>query len=146
MIQQEAGISGNFKFHGNPLNLQVSMNFRGCRTKPGPKCSPKTSAARFVRPLRGAEVLVAVRGPSPGDGGEGKKKIALSKSVAEAASALWSKHINKSRGSVCEENVEGEILRREEIWTALNQSKIDWWRIPWRYRVYRLLVSDSSTR
>ena len=62
-----------WKFHGNPLNLQISMNFRGCRTKPRPKCVEKPSAARFARPLRGAEVLVAVRGPSPGEGG-GKNK------------------------------------------------------------------------
>ena len=61
-----------WKFHGNPLNLQISMNFRGCRTKPRPKCGKKPSAARFARPLRGVEVLVAVRGPSPGEGG-GKK-------------------------------------------------------------------------
>ena len=27
----------------------------------------------IVRPLRGAEVLVAVRGPSPGEGGRGNK-------------------------------------------------------------------------
>ena len=44
----------------------------GGRTKPGPKPGPKTGTARFAHPLRGAEVLVAVRGPSPGEGG-GKK-------------------------------------------------------------------------
>ena len=44
----------------------------GGRTKPGPKPGKKPSAARFAHPLRGAEVLVAVRGPSPGEG-EGKK-------------------------------------------------------------------------
>ena len=44
------------------------MNFRGCGKKP----VEKPGAARFARPLRGAEVLVAVRGPSPGEGG-GKK-------------------------------------------------------------------------
>ena len=36
------------------------------------KCSPKPGPARFAHPLRGAEVLVAVRGPSPGE--EGGKK------------------------------------------------------------------------
>ena len=41
----------------------------GGRTKPGPKPGKKPSAARFAHPLRGAEVLVAVRGPSPGEGG-----------------------------------------------------------------------------
>ena len=41
----------------------------GGRTKPRPKCVEKPSAARFAHPLRGAEVLVAVRGPSPGEGG-----------------------------------------------------------------------------
>ena len=46
----------------------------GGRTKPGPKPGPKTGTARFAHPLRGAEVLVAVRGPSPGEGG-GKKCI-----------------------------------------------------------------------
>ena len=37
--------------------------------KPGKKPGKKPSAARFAHPLRGAEVLVAVRGPSPGEGG-----------------------------------------------------------------------------
>ena len=46
----------------------MSMNFRGCRTKPGPKIRKDQAA----RPLTGADVLVAVRGPSPGEGG-GKK-------------------------------------------------------------------------
>ena len=46
----------------------------GAGTKPRPKCGKKPSAARFARPLRGAEVLVAVRGPSPGEGG-GKKRL-----------------------------------------------------------------------
>ena len=46
----------------------------GRRTKPRPKCSAKPGTARFARPLRGAEVLVAVRGPSPGEGG-GKKSM-----------------------------------------------------------------------
>ena len=44
----------------------------GGGTKPRPKPGQKPSAARFAHPLRGAEVLVAVRGPSPGKGG-GKK-------------------------------------------------------------------------
>ena len=48
------------------------MNFRGCGKKP----VEKPSAARFARPLRGAEVLVAVRGPSPGEGG-GKKRLVI---------------------------------------------------------------------
>ena len=41
----------------------------GGRTKPEAKPGPKTGTARFAHPLRGAEVLVAVRGPSPGEGG-----------------------------------------------------------------------------
>ena len=45
----------------------------GTGTKPGPKPGPKSGkkpgTARFARPLGGAEVLVAVRGPSPGEGG-----------------------------------------------------------------------------
>ena len=48
----------------------------GGRTKPRPKCVEKPSAARFAHPLRGAEVLVAVRGPSPGEGG-GKNQIQM---------------------------------------------------------------------
>ena len=36
--------------------------------KPVEKPGQKPSAARFAHPLRGAEVLVAVRGPSPGGG------------------------------------------------------------------------------
>ena len=46
----------------------------GGGTKPRPKPGPKTGAARFAHPLRGAEVLVAVRGPSPGEGGGKKRK------------------------------------------------------------------------
>ena len=46
----------------------------GGRTKPRPKCVEKPSAARFAHPLRGAEVLVAVRGPSPGEGGGKNEK------------------------------------------------------------------------
>ena len=45
------------------------MNFRGCRTKPGPKPSPKIGTDQAARPLAGGEVLVAVVGPSPGEGG-----------------------------------------------------------------------------
>ena len=45
------------------------MNFRGGRKKPGPKIRKDPAA----RPLAGAEVLVAVGGPSPPRGGEGKK-------------------------------------------------------------------------
>ena len=41
------------------------MNFRGCRTKPGLKIGEDQAA----RPLAGAEVLVAVVRPSPGEGG-----------------------------------------------------------------------------
>ena len=44
------------------------MNFRGCRTKPGPKIRKDQAA----RPLAGAEVLVAVGGPSPPSRGKGK--------------------------------------------------------------------------
>ena len=40
----------------------------------GTKPVEKPGAAQFARPLRGAEVLVAVRGPSPGEGG-GKKSM-----------------------------------------------------------------------
>ena len=43
------------------------MNFRGCRTKPGPKIRKDQAA----RPLAGAEVLVAVVGPTPPSKGEG---------------------------------------------------------------------------
>ena len=38
----------------------------------GTKPVEKPGAAQFARPLRGAEVLVAVRGPSPGPRGGGK--------------------------------------------------------------------------
>ena len=44
------------------------VEFSGGGKKPG----PKTGAARFARPLRGAEVLVAVVGPSPEFGGKEK--------------------------------------------------------------------------
>ena len=50
----------------------------GPGTKPGQKPGQKPSAAQFARPLRGAEVLVAVRGPSHGEGG-GKKKECVRK-------------------------------------------------------------------
>ena len=39
------------------------MNFMGYRKKPGPKPRPKSGKNQAARPLRGAEVLVAVRGP-----------------------------------------------------------------------------------
>jgi len=58
-----------WKFHGNPLNLQISMNFRGCRDKTQTQMREETRRRPIVLPLRGAEVLVAVRGPSPGEGG-----------------------------------------------------------------------------
>ena len=44
----------------------------GTGAKPVQKPVEKPGAARFAHPLLGAEVLVAVRGPSPGEGG-GKK-------------------------------------------------------------------------
>ena len=44
----------------------------GGGAKPVEKPGKKRGAGRFAHPLRGAEVLVAVRGPSPGEGG-GKK-------------------------------------------------------------------------
>ena len=44
------------------------MNFKGCRKKPGPNCGFSQAA----RPVGGAEVLVAVRGPSPLRGGREK--------------------------------------------------------------------------
>ena len=44
----------------------------GTGTKPGPKPGPKSGKNQAARPLRGAEVLVAVRGPSPGKGGREK--------------------------------------------------------------------------
>ena len=53
------------------------------RTQPSPKCG----AARFAHPLRGAEILVAVRGPSPGEGGgknvQSPKRKALKEQAAE---------------------------------------------------------------
>ena len=67
-----------WKFHGNPLNLQISvisMNFRGCRDKTRQETRIETQRRPVVLPLRGAEVLVAVRGPSPGEGGREKITI-----------------------------------------------------------------------
>ena len=55
--------------------LNIRTAGRGRRIKPSPKPEPKCSAARFVRPLGGAEVLVAVRGPSPGEGGRKKPSM-----------------------------------------------------------------------
>ena len=107
-----------WKFHGNPLNLQISMNFRGCRTKPGPKCGKKPSAARFARPLRSVEVLVAVRGPSPGEGGREKLlTLVLASAVCERGPAgsstgawppsaelerRWSSSCSSARSSGCQ--------------------------------------------
>ena len=48
----------------------------GAGTKTRPKCGKKPSAARFARPLRGVEVLVAVRGPSPGEEGREEEDTA----------------------------------------------------------------------
>ena len=52
------------------------MNFRGCRDKTQTQTPQETQRRPVVLPLRGAEVLVAVRGPSPGEGG-GKKRTPL---------------------------------------------------------------------
>ena len=52
----------------NPSNLQMSMNSKECRTKPGKKIRKGQAA----RPLAGADFLVAVGGPSPGERGEEK--------------------------------------------------------------------------
>ena len=52
--------------------LQISMNFRGCRKKTQTQMQLETRRRPIVHPLRGAEVLVAVRGPSPGEGGREK--------------------------------------------------------------------------
>ena len=49
--------------------------FEGGWIKSGPKIGPKLKKDQAARPLVGAEVLVAVRGPSPGEGG-GKKRRA----------------------------------------------------------------------
>ena len=43
--------------------------------KPSPKPGKKIGTDQAARPLAGAEVLVAVRGPSPRCSGGGKKKI-----------------------------------------------------------------------
>ena len=73
------------------LLLNKRAGGRGRRTKPGQKPVEKPSAARFAHPLRGAEVLVAVRGPSPGEGG-GKnaafwenRKIKIPKKIVKKA-------------------------------------------------------------
>ena len=47
------------------------MNFRGRRKKPSPKTGAKIGTDQAARTLAGAEVLVAVGGPFPGEG-EGK--------------------------------------------------------------------------
>ena len=46
------------------------MNFKGCRKKPGTKITKDQAD----RPLAGAEVLVAVGGPSPPSSEGGKKR------------------------------------------------------------------------
>ena len=52
----------------------MSMNFRG-RDKTRPPTQEETQRRPAARPLGGAEVLVAVRGPSPGEGGGKKCKL-----------------------------------------------------------------------
>ena len=78
-----------WKFHGNPLNLQISMNFRGCRDKTRPETRQETQRRPVVLPLRGAEVLVAVRGPSPGPRGGGKN-IGYDAGPRRARPCCWS--------------------------------------------------------
>ena len=45
--------------------------------KTRPETRPETQRRPVVRPLGGAEVLVAVRGPSPGEGGGKKGKLIM---------------------------------------------------------------------
>ena len=78
-----------WKFHGNPLNLQISMNFRGCRDKTRIETRIETQRRPVVLPLRGAEVLVAVRGPSPGEGGREKTQLAAMLAPQRAWGAAW---------------------------------------------------------
>ena len=52
------------------------MNFRG-REKTPEKTQKEMRRRPIVRPLGGAEVLVAVRGPSPGEGGGKKGKLIM---------------------------------------------------------------------
>ena len=53
------------------------MNFRGG----GKKSNPKSGFSQAARPLAGAEVLMAVGGPSPPRGRRGKKKPKLSRKI-----------------------------------------------------------------
>ena len=47
--------------------------FQGVPDKTRTQIRPETQRRPIVLPLRGAEVLVAVRGPSPGEGGREKE-------------------------------------------------------------------------
>ena len=68
--KEEAGAGQNSDIPVPLLNRGTGRERgSGGGTKPVQKPVEKPSAARFARPLRGAEVLVAVRGPSPGEGG-----------------------------------------------------------------------------
>ena len=60
------------KFHGISSQFRMFMNFWGCRDKTRIETRIETQRRPVVLPLRGAEVLVAVRGPSPGEGGREK--------------------------------------------------------------------------
>jgi hypothetical protein len=48
------------------------MNLRGCWKKPGPKPRKQPGFSQAARHLAGAEILVAIVGPSPPRGGKGK--------------------------------------------------------------------------
>jgi hypothetical protein len=65
------------------------MNFRGCREKTRPETRPETRRRPVVLPLRGAEVLVDVRGPSPGEGGR-EKDVRKHTSLGTWLLDLWS--------------------------------------------------------
>ena len=62
------------------------MNFRGCRDKTRIETRIETQRRPVVLPLRGAEVLVAVRGPSPGEGG--REKHAGARLAAQLANKI----------------------------------------------------------
>ena len=57
--------------------------FQGVPDKTRTQIRPETRRRPIVLPLRGAEVLVAVRGPSPGEGGREKEKVHVSGAASE---------------------------------------------------------------
>ena len=64
-----------WKFHGNPLNLQISMNFRGCRDKTRTQMREETQRRPVCPAPTWRRGFGGRKRTLPRRGGEGKKNV-----------------------------------------------------------------------